>query len=187
MDFTNHFDLKGKHALFPASKPSWLRYDKKKLQDTYHNMQAAERGTLLHEHAANCISFGTRLARYKNTLNMYVNDSIGFSMKPEVVLKYSDNFFGTADGIVFDEKEKILRINDFKSGVTPAHMEQLEVYAALFCLEYCIRPGDILIELRIYQSNEIIFFNPTAEDIAPIMDTIQTFDRWINKWKEEGE
>ena len=51
-------------------------------------------------------------------------------------------------------------------------MEQLLIYAALFCLEYKIKPGEMEIALRLYQSDEIIVCNPTAEDILPIMDRI---------------
>ncbi len=64
-------------------------------------------------------------------------------------------------------------------------MEQLEIYAALFCLEYRVKPGDIEMELRIYQNNEILYHNPMAEDIAPIMDRIITFDKVIKKIKEQ--
>jgi hypothetical protein len=66
-------------------------------------------------------------------------------------------------------------------------MEQLEIYAALFCLEYKMKPGNIDMELRIYQNNEIIVYNPTADDILPIMDKIITFDKVIEKLKIEGE
>ena len=55
-------------------------------------------------------------------------------------------------------------------------MEQLEIYAALFCLEYKIKPQDIHMELRIYQNDEILYHNPTAEDILPIMDQIVHLD-----------
>ena len=64
-------------------------------------------------------------------------------------------------------------------------MEQLEIYAALFCLEYKIKPADIDIELRIYQSDDIMVFNPTVEDIVPIMDKIITSDKIISKIKAE--
>lgn len=50
-------------------------------------------------------------------------------------------------------------------------------YAALFCLEYKIRPGDIEFELCIYQNDEVVVFNPTAEDILPIMDKIVHLDK----------
>ena len=60
-------------------------------------------------------------------------------------------------------------------------MEQLEIYAALFCLEYNVKPGNIGMELRIYQHDDILVFNPTAEDIVPIMDKIISFDKVINK------
>lgn len=66
-------------------------------------------------------------------------------------------------------------------------MEQLEVYAALFCLEYKVKPADIRMELRLYQSDDILVANPTVEDIAPIMDKIITFDKIINKIKEQEE
>jgi hypothetical protein len=103
-------------------------------------------------------------------------------MDPEVVLYYSDNCFGTADAISFDKK--LLRIHDFKSGIIPAHMEQLEIYAALFCLEYDVAPGDIQIELRIYQNDEIFIEMPSAEVILPIMDKIISFDKIINQTKQ---
>ena len=64
-------------------------------------------------------------------------------------------------------------------------MEQLIVYAALFCLEYGVKPGEIEYELRLYQSDEIVVSNPTVEDIAPVMDKIVTFDRIINDIRRE--
>jgi len=116
---------------------------------------------------------------------MYVNDAIGFKMTPEQVLYYSDNCFGTADSISF--RNNILRIHDLKTGITPGHMEQLEIYTALFCLEYKYKPSEIDIELRIYQSDEIIVHKPTADIILPIIDKIITFDKLINKIKAEEE
>ena len=126
---------------------------------------------------------GQKLPKSNKTLNMYVNDAIGFKMRPEQVLYYSDNCFGTADAISF--RGDILRIHDLKTGVTPAHMNQLLIYSALFCLEYAIKPSEIETELRIYQNNEIVFMKPTIEDIAPIMDKIITFDKVINKINQQ--
>lgn len=37
----------------------------------------------------------------------------------------------------------MLRIHDLKTGISPVHMDQLLIYAALFCLEYKIKPGSI--------------------------------------------
>jgi hypothetical protein len=116
---------------------------------------------------------------------MYVNDAIGFKMRPEQVLYYSPNCFGTTDAISF--KKKFLRIHDLKTGVNPASLHQLEIYASLFCLEYGIKPGDIDIELRIYQNDDILIGNPTAEDIVPIMDKIITFDKIIDRIKEDQD
>lgn len=141
------------------------------------------KGTILHDFAAQCILLGQKLPKSQKTLNMYVNDAIGYKMVPEQILYYSDNCFGTADSIIF--RNGLLRIHDLKTGVTPAHMEQLEIYAALFCLEYKIKPADIEMELRLYQNNEVLCHTPTVEDIVPIIDKIITFDKIINKIKSE--
>lgn len=185
MKFMNHPNLEGSHAFLGASKYHWINYDDTKLVDTYRKYQATLRGTVLHDFAAQCIKLGQKLPKTKKTLNMYVNDAIGFKMRPEQVLCYSENCFGTADAISF--RNNFLRIHDLKTGVTPAHMEQLMIYAALFCLEYRYKPSEIDIELRIYQSDEIAVFEPTSADIVPIMDKIITFDKIIAKIKEEEE
>lgn len=185
MNFNKHCSLEGKHAFLGASKYHWINYDEEKIAESYSKFQATLKGTVLHDFACQCIQLGQKLPKSQKTLNMYVNDAIGFKMKPEQVLYYSDNCFGTADAIIF--RNNMLRIHDLKTGVTKAHMEQLEIYAALFCLEYRKKPGDIGIELRIYQNNEIIVHHPTVEDIVPIMDKIITFDKILEKIKQEGE
>ena len=185
MNFNKHYSLEGKHAFLGASKYHWVNYDDNKLAESFLRQQATLKGTILHDFAAQCITLGQKLPKSQKTLNMYVNDAIGFKMQPEQVLYYSDNCFGTADAIIF--RNNLLRIHDLKTGVTPAHMEQLEIYAALFCLEYNKKPGEIEMELRIYQNNEIVVHHPTAEDILPIMDKIVTFDKIIEKLKMEGE
>ena len=185
MNFNKHYSLEGKHAFLGASKYHWVNYDNDKLAESFLRQQATMKGTILHDFAAQCITLGQKLPKSQKTLNMYVNDAIGFKMQPEQVLYYSDNCFGTADAIIF--RNNLLRIHDLKTGVTPAHMEQLEIYAALFCLEYNKKPGEIEMELRIYQNNEIVVHHPTADDILPIMDKIVTFDKIKEKKKMEGE
>lgn len=170
MIFNKHTNLEGLHAPFGASKSSWLRYDDNKAIEYLQNIRAAELGTRLHAWAAETIKLGLKQPKSKKTIYAYVNDAIGFKMDTEVVLFYSPNFFGTADAISF--RNGVLRIHDLKTGSTPVKMEQLEIYAALFCLEYKIKPGEIQMELRIYQKDEILVHNPTAEDILPIMDKI---------------
>ena len=64
-------------------------------------------------------------------------------------------------------------------------MEQLLIYSAMFCLEYGIRPSDINVELRIYQSDEIIGYIPEAEEIVHVMDKIIYFDKLIKEFKAE--
>ena len=184
MKWFPHYDLIGKHAFLGASKWHWLNYDEEKLLETFKRSLAVERGTRLHALAAELISLGQKLPDEQLTLNLYVNDAINYKMRSEQVLYYSDNCFGTADAICFRNKK--LRIHDLKTGDTPTHMEQLLIYAALFCLEYKVKPGDISFELRIYQGNDALVCNPTAEDILPIMDRIKTFDRIIEKAKFEG-
>lgn len=183
MNFNKHSTLEGQHAFLGASKYHWINYTDEKLAETYSKFLAVQRGTVLHEFAAQCIRLGQKLPKSTKTLNMYVNDAIGFRMMPEQILYYSENCFGTADSISF--RRNILRIHDYKSGVIPAHMEQLQIYAALFCLEYKVKPADINIELRLYQNDEIIIDNPDQEIIVPIMDKIITFDKIINRIKEQ--
>ena len=185
MNFNRHSNLEGQHAFLGASKYYWINYDETKIVDAYSNHLAKEKGTQLHEFAAQCIRLGQKLPRSKKTLNMYVNDAIGFKMSPEVLLYYSDYCSGTADSIGF--RDRFLRIHDYKSGVIPAHMEQLLIYTALFCLEYRYKPTDIDVELRIYQSDEVMIHNPCADEILPIINKIITFDKILKKIKtEEG-
>ena len=183
MDFKDHSRLEGQHAFLGASQYHWINYTEEKLAERYANFLATLKGTELHEFAATCIKLKQKLPRSKQTLNMYVNDAIGFRMKPEQVLYYSDNCFGTADAISF--KDNFLRIHDLKTGATPASIKQLLIYAALFCLEYAIKPGSIQIELRIYQNDTVLVHNPEADEIVPIIDKIITFDKRINKMKSE--
>lgn len=185
MNFNKHYAQEGKHAFLSASKWHWINYDDDKVAESYLKFSAARRGTVLHELAEQLIRLGVKLPRSQKTLNMYVNDAIGFKMTPEQVLYYSDNCFGTADAISYRSGK--LRIHDLKTGMIPAHIEQLEVYAAIFCLEYGVNPADIEIELRIYQSNEVIIFEPETEDIENIIVRIIKSDEIINKLKAEYE
>ena len=182
MNFNKHSNLSGLHAPFSASQSSWLRYSDEKALEVYRNKKAAQVGTMLHEWAAQTINLGIKQPRSNKTIYAYVNDAIGFKMDTEVVLYYSDYFFGTADAISFRKNK--LRIHDLKtgsSGKIEQHMEQLEVYAALFCLEYKVKPGEIEMELRVYKNDEVLVHNPTAEDIAPIMDKIIHLNKLLEK------
>ena len=183
MIFNRHDKLEGLHAFLSASNYHWINYSEEKVEETYSKWRAAQKGTKLHAFAADCIRLGQKLPRSKQTLNMYVNDAIGFKMTPEQILYYSPNCFGTADAIIF--RNDFLRIHDLKTGETPAKMEQLMIYAALFCLEYGIKPSEIGMELRIYQNDEVLCHNVTVEDIFPIMDRIITFDKIINRMREQ--
>lgn len=209
MIFNDHSKLEGQHAFLSPSQSAWLRYDDEKLVLKYKSIFAQALGTSLHNLAKDLIKNNIKLSKsdkhlvllhllkdgiprsvidmdyiFYNLMN-YVNDAIGFKMTPEQMLVYSTNCFGTADAIAF--KNDFLRIHDLKTGVLKASMEQLEVYAALFCLEYNHKPGCIDMELRIYQSDEVLIHKPTADDILPIMDRIVTSDKIITKIKlQEG-
>ena len=185
MQFNIHKNLIGLHAPFTASQSSWLRYSDDKAIDVYLNRKAAEMGTKLHAWAKETIDLGLKQPRSKKTIYAYVNDAIGFKMDTEVVLFYSERFFGTADAISF--RDNMLRIHDSKTGKVGKiedHMEQLELYAALFCLEYKVKPGEIDMELRVYKNDEVFIHNPTAEDILPIMDKIVHLDKLLRKIEE---
>ena len=184
MNFNKHSNLEGKHAFLSASTYSWLNYTEERLETAYRNYQAKQRGTALHELAKDCINLGVRLPKDKKTLSMYVNDAIKLKMTTEQILYYSPNCWGTADAISF--QDGFLRIHDLKTGETPTKIDQLEIYAALFCLEYGVQPYDICIELRIYQSENVMVHNPDPDRIMDIMNKIIAFDRRICDIQEEG-
>lgn len=183
MNFVRHSNLNGLHAPFSPSQSSWLRYDDDRAMEIFLNKKAAEMGTRLHAWAKETIDLGIKQPKSKKTLYAYVNDAIGFKMSTEVVLFYSERFFGTADSISF--RDNFLRIHDLKTGKIKADMEQLEIYAALFCLEYKVKPESIGMELRLYQNDEVIYHNPTPEDIHAIMDKIVHLDQVIQTLEED--
>lgn len=183
MNFNQHSNLLGKHAFLSASSYHWVNYSEERLEERLITAFAAQRGTELHEFASKAIALGVKLPKTKTTLNMFVNDAIGYRMSSEQVLYYSDNAFGTADAISFNRGR--LRIHDLKTGVTKVSMIQLQIYMALFCLEYGIKPGKVDAELRIYQNDEVMVEHPEIDDILHIMDTIVTFDKRIDTIKEE--
>lgn len=185
MNFSKHSELEGQHAFLGASKYHWINYDEEKLAQSFLNHLATLRGTETHDFAALCIRRRQKLPKSDITLNMYVNDAIGYGMTPEQPLFYSRNCFGTADSISF--KKNLLRIHDLKTGVTKADMRQLMIYAALFCLEYKVKPGDIAIELRIYQYDDVDIYQPTTDEIAHIMSKIVTFDQIMERIRAEEE
>lgn len=195
MKFNDHSRLVGTHATFSASQCSWINYDDDKFIERVNTLEAARRGTEIHDLAAKCIKLKQPLRRSRKTLNLYINDAIGYHMEPEVVLYYSENFYGTADAICF--RNNFLRIHDLKTGSVPAHMEQLEIYAAFFCLEYNVNPNDIEIELRLYQSDEVKILHSgepylkaddseheLITDVLYIMDKIKRYDSMLKELQE---
>ena len=193
MQFNLHPEVAGSHAFLSASKYHWIRYDEEKIIETFTTAMAAARGTRLHAFAAEAIALGQRLTKTQQTLNMYVNDAISMRMKPEQVLFYTRNAFGTADAISFRRErghdKTVLRIHDLKTGTTKSNVNQLEIYCAFFCLEHGehgLPAGTIDIELRIYQNDLIQIYIPDPEDILHIMDKMMTFDRLIDQARQEA-
>jgi len=189
MHFNKHFELEGKHAFLSPSKYTWLGYSKEQLFNSYNNAMAAARGTKLHSMAKDLIVEGIKLRGNSQTFAAYVNDAIGYGMTPEQPLYFSQNCFGTTDAIYY--KNGVLRIHDLKTGMTPAHMEQLEIYAALFMLEYekifGVNPKNTKVCLRIYQNDEVIEDTPDADRIEEIMMDIREKDQWTEEFHSEVE
>ena len=208
MIFNKHSELEGNHAILSPSGYSWLNYKNeeqffKRFKASY--MQAI--GTSIHGLAKELIENKIRLNKndkkivtlhliedgiprsiiepedWYDTLVAYVNDAIGFRMTPEVPLLYSPNAFGTTDAIAF--RENVLRIHDLKTGVTPAKMDQLILYAAYFCLEYKVKPKEIETHLRIYQSKEVLVLDPDPQDILDAMDQTILADKVIAKFRDQ--
>lgn len=185
MIFKPFYELKNRHAFFSPSKHTWIHWDKEKIINSWKNYRAAERGTELHEFAEKAIKLGLKLQDSKSTLGMYVNDAIEYRMTPEVALYYSDNCFGHADALCF--RRKTLRIFDLKTGlVTPGSMDQLLIYAALYCFTYDVDPKSIKYDLRIYQFDQAVCYKPTGDEIAEIMDIIVENDAIVEMLKGEN-
>lgn len=182
MIFNQHPSIVGRHAFLSPSSYSWLNYNDQKLEARFHTVMAARRGTDIHAFAHEAIRLGIKLSRGNQSLSTYVADAIGYKMLCEQVLYYSDNCFGTPDTISFRRNK--LRVHDLKTGITAVSEKQLEIYAALFCLEYGYSPFDIEIELRIYQREEIRIFEPTPELILSIMERIIDFNQQLEEIKE---
>ena len=207
MNFFDHKELVGRHALLAPSQPYWLKYNDDKLYQNYLSSFAQALGTSLHELAETLIKNNVKLKktdktvvlvhllkdgipraaidldRLYNNFMTYVNDAIGFRLTPEQPLVYSEYCFGTADAISF--RNNMLRIHDYKSGTTPAKMEQLMIYAALFCLEYKWKPSEIDFELRVYKKDEVVYCEPDPQDIVNIMNKIIHLDKLLVKIDNE--
>jgi hypothetical protein len=181
MIFNAHSDLYGHHAFLSPSSYHWINYTDQKLEARFIAATAARRGSDLHELAHEAIRLGVKLSRVNRSLATYVNDAIGYKMECDQILYYSNNCYGTADTICFRRNK--LRIHDLKTGIVQTSEHQLEIYAALFCLEYSIDPFEIEIELRIYQRDEIRVFESYPETIMEIMNTIINFDKQIEAIK----
>lgn len=212
MIWKEHSNLEGEHAVLSPSKYHWIFDTDEEFEKRLCAMYAPVVGTLLHEKARDYIKCGKRMSKADkrsvvvhllvnhvpqkvidnldldavfDNLTTYVCDSVFYKMVPEKKLYFSEKCFGTADAISYDEKDRILRINDLKTGTTPAKIEQLYIYTALFFLDYSyIKLSDSKIELRIYQNNSIILEEPDVDIILPIMETIKNRHNFIVNFED---
>jgi len=190
MRWFKHTNFEGMHSEhLSASKYHWLNYDDDKFDRMYVTRKAAKLGTRKHEFAAMAIELGQPLRNDGTTLALYVNHAIGFRMKAELPLVHSPNAFGTPDAISFREHKKkmLLRIHDLKTGTELTSFKQLEIYDALFCLEYNENPFNIDHELRIYQNDDFRVLVPDPGDIKAIMEKIKYFDKRVDLLREEDD
>ena len=208
MQWNDHKQLEGKHAFLGASNFHWVNWNDQIFENRYYSQFSTTIGTAIHALAHDCILNRTKLNKHDRHLieitlyhayipkdaydpddilmNLipFVNDAIGYHMSSEILLYYNNYCFGTCDAISFSEKERILRIHDLKTGTTTAHMEQLLIYAALFCLEYHKNPHQFKTELRIYQNFNIVVEEPDANDIETFMNLIQERSKTIMSYLE---
>lgn len=184
MHFKKHSHLEGQHAFLSPSSYHWINYDEAKLQFRWKTLRAALEGVEQHRYAAIAIEEKEFQDDETTTLGLYINQCIQYKMSPEVVLYYSPNAFGTVDAIAY--RYRRLRISDLKTGVSRVSVHQLEVYVALFCLEYGIDPFHMRgIELRIYQDNECRIYDADPAEIKEIMNKIVLFDQIIDDLRKE--
>lgn len=190
---SSHPELKGQHAFLAPSDTSWPNYEQENLDKRFYTAQAAAHGTRLHEFAAEAIALRMRMPDLAKTMNLFVNDSIGYKMYSELMLFYSFNCFGTADSLGFREelaedgetKIKKLRVFDLKSGTSRTSPVQLFSYCAIFCLEYGFKPSELKFECRIYKSDKVEIYEPDWTEILQIMEKIKDFDDRLEYLKTE--
>jgi hypothetical protein len=183
--FKKHSGLEGTHARYSASKPHWLNWSDDKLELSFDVHDAAAKGTRLHELARRAINDGIKMSEdpehmvmpYQATVARYANECIDFGMRAEVIVRYNDEFFGTADALVYEPG--LLQISDLKTGVNKVSPTQLYVYAAYFFLDYEIPPLSCRVILRIYQNGEVITIEADMEFVLHIMERVKYIDRKI--------
>lgn len=185
MSLNKNTRLVGQHAFLSPSTYHWLDDDEDKLRARYFNKQQTRRGDEEHAYAQKAIELGIRQADDGTTLKMYINDAIGFRMQPEIPLYYSDDCFGTCDAIRYHNNT--LRISDLKTGLTPASMKQLLIYAGIFFFEYgdIAKPATTKTILRIYQNDAIQELIPEPTEIVAVMSRIRAAALLIAYLREE--
>ena len=175
MEWNDHWRLEGRHATLSPSGYHWLNYDADKMRRVTWNNYSKEDGTKMHELASNMILYNIMPEDNENALNQFVIDALTMFKEPmssEILLYYSDECFGTADAIYYNEDKQHLQVHDLKTGVSKPSFKQLWIYCALFCLEYGYKPEKMTFECRLYQLGAMDIDNPQPKQIRSIMKQI---------------
>lgn len=190
------------HAFMSPSQGAWINDDREKFIQRYDNFYAKQRGTEIHDSVSKLIRFikkfpelGITGLKGKGTVSLFVNDVLKMRMDSEVPLRYSDICYGFADAAQFDIRHNVLRISDLKTGIVPAKFRQLEIYAALLLLEYepvltfqhHVDLENMIVELRIYQFDDIQLETRNYYDILEYMEKIRTEHEWLSEELERRD
>jgi hypothetical protein len=173
------------HQIILSSKVSGIKEVEKGVK-THIYEKYMEKYSKYYDH-----EFGTLLLKHLHyipgeaflTTKQFINDSIGFRMESEKRLTVSSMIYGTADAVRYYTKENLLRVSDLKTGKRPAKIEQVFIYAALYCYEYNLKPLNTNFEARIYQNGEIFIEQPSGEDIDDILKNILHKDEVAKKFE----
>ena len=114
-------------------------------------------------------------------------------MDVEQLLIYSSWVSGTADAVRFEPLDNTLYIFDLKTGERPASIDQVVIYAALWCLQRNIDPYSISFDLRIYSNTKFIMYttkesgNELSDKISDYMNQIIFVTDTANNYKINKE
>ena len=88
MNSIRNLKFRDDHALFPASRPSWLNYTDEQYIESLKNKNRAQLGTEIHEWAAIQIVLGQTVSGVRDAAK---------SIKTEMYRKYYDDRYGLSD------------------------------------------------------------------------------------------
>lgn len=176
------------HQIILGSKPSGIREVQRGVKTHIYEKYMMETSRLYDPRVGSAFLNHLRYVPGDAFLStkLFICDSIGFRMESEQKVSVSSIIEGTADAIRYYPKENLLRVSDLKTGSRPAKMEQVFIYAALYCYENRLDPLKTAFETRIYQNGEIYTEQPTGETISRMLSDILHLNEVVEKF-ERGE